>query len=673
MKLLLALIVAALLVGQEPKPQPAQPKPAPEEAKPAEAAPPAQEAKTEEAAAAAETPAPAVEQNVTGSIDVGYRWMTDLRGSVDTYRSVVDLGEGPKLLGLDLSFEDPNHRLFDRIDVRGAGWGGDPYNTARLDARRSGSYHFTADYRNLAYFNFLPSFANPGPVSGLSLNQRSFDIHRRYYNFELDLLPGRRIVPFLGFTRDSGFGSGITDFVASSNEYPVSSALRDSMNRYRGGVRLEFNRFHITLEQGGTTFKDDQRVFTGDRNPGNRQTPIFNQTLFLANLNQQYGIRGDSIYSKVLATANPFSWLNLHGQFLFSQPKTDVSYSANGAGNFVVPGQVLFFPAFSETVTGLAKQPRTSAAAGFELRPWRRLRIVESWSTDRLHNASTAVLVETFLLGNVLSDKLIWNYNQNQVDALFDVTSRFTLRGGYRYVWGDTAVRAPSVFPSPTGQESLQLKRHVGLAGGTYRHGQRLTISADFEGAAASHSYFRTSLHDYRRGRIRARYQAIGSLGFGANFSVLSNQNPSPTIDYDFLSRENTLAVFWTPQGRLQPFNLVGEYTRSTLRSDITFLDPGTLQRERSFYWDNAHLVSAMLEAAVPGAHSPRFGIGGALFISNGSRPTRYYQPTGRVALPVHRNVHVTGEWRWYGFAERFFPIEHFRTHLFTAGLRVIR
>ncbi len=34
------------------------------------------------------------------------------------------------------------------------------------------------------------------------------------------------------------------------------------------------------------------------------------------------------------------------------------------------------------------------------------------------------------------------NYNQQQVEAILDVTSKITLRGGYRYVWGDATVRA---------------------------------------------------------------------------------------------------------------------------------------------------------------------------------------------------------------------------------------
>jgi hypothetical protein len=247
------------------------------------------------------------------------------------------------------------------------------------------------------------------------------------------------------------------------------------------------------------------------------------------------------------------------------------------------------------------------------------------------------------------------------------------VRGGYRYVWGDAENRAPTLFGGPSGLEATRLKRNVGLAGATYRRGTRLRINFDFEGGGSAHTYFRTSLHDYQRARIGARYQALGSLGLGANFSILNNENPSPTIDYDFRSRENTVSVFWTPQGKLKAVSLTGEYTRSTLRSDIAYLDPTSLTRERSFYRDNAHLATAVLDVVAPGAHSPRFGIGGSLFRSSGSRPAEFYQPLLRVAIPLHRNLQWTTEWRYYGLAEAFYRFEGFNTHLFTTGLRILR
>ena len=59
----------------------------------------------------------------------------------------------------------------------------------------------------------------------------------------------------------------------ANNEFAVPTLLRDSTNNYRGGVRFEYNHFHVTLEQGGTTFKDDDQANFDGVNPGDRTTP----------------------------------------------------------------------------------------------------------------------------------------------------------------------------------------------------------------------------------------------------------------------------------------------------------------------------------------------------------------------------------------------------------------
>ncbi|MCS7316409.1 MAG: hypothetical protein RMI94_14950, partial [Bryobacterales bacterium] len=142
------------------------------------------------------------EQPLGGHLDFGYRLLSGIGGDFQTYRSVVNLGEGPKLFGLDATWQDSSGRLFDRMDLRMSSWGGDPYNTARLEIGRSHAWRFTADYRNIQYFNFLPSFADPTIERGVLLNQRALDSYRRATDLELALLPGRRVVPYAAYSRN---------------------------------------------------------------------------------------------------------------------------------------------------------------------------------------------------------------------------------------------------------------------------------------------------------------------------------------------------------------------------------------------------------------------------------------------------------------------------------------
>ena len=146
---------------------------------------------------------------------------------------------------------------------------------------------------------------------------------RRSADVNLDILPWGKIIPFFGYTHSSGFGRGVTLYIPRSNEYPVPTDLDDSMHQYRSGVRVETTRFHFTIEQGAFQFDDNQRVYETQTNSGNRTTPLAGQNLVLRQLQAQYGISGDAYFSRASVTANPTSWLDLFGNWMYAQPKID--------------------------------------------------------------------------------------------------------------------------------------------------------------------------------------------------------------------------------------------------------------------------------------------------------------------------------------------------------------
>jgi hypothetical protein len=591
---------------------------------------------------------------------------------------VANYGSGPKLFGADLLFSDPKGRLFDTLSLMATTWGGDPNQALRLDVNKRGVYRFSTDYRDVAYYNFLPSYANLSAGQALSLSERSYDSRRRLINSSLELRPGTHIIPYLEFSHDSNSGTGVTTYQVQSNQYPVNNSLRDGSNVYRGGVRFERNRWHLTLEQGGSSFKDDSRDSWSGVNNGNRTIQYMGQTLTLASLNQAYAIRGSSTFERVVATASPFSWLNLYGQFLYAQARNDLSYLENAKGNFLLLSALSFFGSSYSTLTGVAKQPHTTGNFGLELRPLKRLRITDSVSTDHYHTASAGVLAEQLFFtltttqsSTAAADRLVYNFNQHEVNAFFDVTSKILLRGGYRYVWGDATVRSATlVTPTLGSLEGGELRRHVGIAGMSYRWNQKLTASFDFEGSNGVRNYFRTALQDYQRGRVRARYQAHASLLLTANFSLLHNTNPAPTVDYKFQSRTNSFGADWRPGGS-KYFGIYAEYDRTTLRSDIGYLVPQTLSWDRSLYREDAHTGLALLQFRLPQMPGAEASLGGSLFASHGSRPTRFYEPVGKLSVPLCKRVNWTAEWRFYGMSDIYYSYEAFRAHIFQTGLRL--
>jgi hypothetical protein len=671
--LLIVVLVAPILAQEQAAQQPAAPAAA--DSKPP-AAPVAADSKP------VESPVPTNDSWLTGSIDFGYRWRTGVGGSFNTYRSIVNLGSGPKLIGAEFTLTDPKHRAFDQIHVRAYDWGDDPYSSFHLDARKTKLYEFNADYRDIAYFNFLPSYADPLLARGIVLDEQSFDTRRRFANFTLDLLPGNWFIPYLSYDRDSGSGNGATTFVSDGNEYPVPNQLHDQTNLYRGGVRFELRRFHVTLEQGGTTFKDDESVYQspGSTNFGNVATPVFGQTLNLTSLLASYGIRGTSVFSKGLFTASAASWLDLYGQFLYSQGDSDVHYQQAATGNLYLQNEILFYSSQQYLLSAAAKLPHTTASFGAEIRPLHRIRIVESWLTDRLHSAGSAASNQ--LLSGVgvslpmtalLASSIATNYNQQEIDVFFDATSKLTLRGGYRYVWGDAsdAILPPAGL---AGAEQGKLRRNVGLGAVTFRPSHKLSITGDAEVGSSGGAYFRTSLYDYQKVRGQARYAATASLSLSADFTVLNNHNPLPGVGYDYLAHQESLSVLWSPAGG-KKWDFEGSYSRSDLRSDIGYFSPQDLAMQTSRYRDNSHTATALFNLNLPRVSrvSPKLTGGGSFFISSGSRPSSYYQPIAKLWLPLGKNLNWFTEWQYYGYGEAFYLYEGFRTHLVTTGLRLTR
>jgi hypothetical protein len=632
--------------------------------------------------AAAPSPVPSTEQNLSGWIEFGYRWRTDVGGSLETYRSIVNLGSGPKLFGADFTLIDPKKRLFDTVHVLASGWGGDPYGTFHLDATKSKKYRLDADYRDLAYFNNLPSYADPLLTRGIQLDEQSFDTRRHIGSYSLELLPGNWFVPYVAYERDGNTGAGVMTFVQNSNEYAVPGTMNDRTNLYRGGMRFEFRRFHATLEEGGTTFSSGQSLYqnAGASNPGNSSATVFGQTLDLASMAASYGITGSSTYTKALFTSNPLSWMDLYGQFLFSQPSSNVHYQESAAGNLYLPANVSFYQSESYLVAAAAKLPHTTGSFGTEIRPLKRIRLTESWLTDRMHDAGNASSLQNIpsetpaQTAALLASSLVSDYNQTETNLYVEVTNHLTLRGGYRYVWGDASDAVLPQAGELTGIEQAKLRRNVGLGGIVYRPMKKLLLTAETEVASSGGVYFNTSLYDYQKVRTQARYQATPSLTLSLDFTYLNNSNPTPGIQYAFKSHQEAASLLWSPRnGKI--FTFQGSYSFSSLSSSIFYLVPATLTQSTSLYDDRANTATALFTVNLGhvGALTPKLTAGGSLFIAKGSLPTSYYQPMAKLWVPLSKHVQAFAQWWYYGYGEAFAPYEGFGTHLAAIGMRYTR
>ncbi len=611
----------------------------------------------------------------SGSFDLRNRWVTDISGSSQTYRSVVNLGEGPRLFDGDLHFTRPGGRWADDAYLTLNSWGGDPYNTARFGAEKKGLYDLKVDYRNIAYFNNLPSFANPLLDSGLTLSERAYDINRRQLDVDLRLWPGRRLSPFANFSRSSGNGRGVTTFVSDADEFAVDSDIQDRLLTARGGVTASGKRWSVTLEQGISDFADNQAIYWNqDPNPGNRRTPYVGRNLALDQLMQQYAGDGSGLFSRAIVQAQPWSRLSVTGQFLYSQPKVDVTQHSEAEGQLVYLPYLASYSLFAEQSVSQASRPRPSGNWSTELRVNRRLRVVQSYYTDRLHVAGSAAVTQLLnatpeiAVEEVSAQRLELRYSQNQTDLIFEPERRFSIRAGHRYAWGEARTTAPDFDLRLEPKTQAAMHRHVALASAAARlFAGRLRLGAQAEYSPGSQAYFRTALDRYQREKLRASYRVLTTLTLQSSFTNFRNRNDDPEIDLETESRQFSAGFSWTPPGS-RDLSVVADYTRSSLTSRILAIQLPFFGTDFANYQDDGHAGSLYLQTAV--VRGTRLKAGGSLFVGSGSRPTRFYTPQVELDGRLSERVRWVGEWKWYGFSEKIYPLENFRTHTISAGFR---
>ncbi|HXJ39190.1 MAG TPA: hypothetical protein VNH18_07915, partial [Bryobacteraceae bacterium] len=452
----------------------------------------------------------------------------------------------------------------------------------------------------------------------------------------------------------------------------------EATNLYRIGTHISARRFHATVEQGRSDFRSDSSTNVTGTNLGNNLNPVLGQSLTLSSLFRATGVRGNGPYTRLTGTASPFSWLDVYAQYTQASPRNDVHMQQTATGSFVLLSQALFYSSLQGLSAASARLPHKTANIGWELRPLRRLRATQSWNRDRLTSSSTASNIDQLLslplsLTNSTTSFLGVKENRLETNLFFEGPRSITLRGGHRAVWGDAfGVILPAAGLPGSGPTSLH--RQIGLGGITWRPGSRWSVSADAEVGTATSVWFRTSLYDYNKVRATGRAQLTSTLRLAVDYRILHNDNPYSGPSYKFDTHQESASLNWAPKNGKLDFD--GSYEHCGYHSEIRYLVPQNLQPATSVYREYCHTISGTISGGVRSivqGQQIKFIAGGAAVLTAGSRPTTYYQPIGRVTVPVTKQVAFFAEWRYYGLGETFYMYEAFRAHLLTTGLRFTR
>ena len=175
--------------------------------------------------------------NIKQSIEFGYRF-SNVNGSQETYDTMVNLQQGPRLLGFTTEFRSLDHHatFFDNLYLSNFGYGGDPNDVSQIRISKIHWYAFTGmfrkdqnywDYSLLANplnplttvpnapLNFNPIINAPPNVVGTPLigtSPHSYYTRRNMQNYNLTILPDSKIRFRLGYDQNTVYGPGAAPF-----------------------------------------------------------------------------------------------------------------------------------------------------------------------------------------------------------------------------------------------------------------------------------------------------------------------------------------------------------------------------------------------------------------------------------------------------------------------------
>lgn len=634
--------------------------------------------------------------NVTSSIEVGVRGLS-VDGNNNKYRS--DLNYKPGVRVFDSSFllqhKDRRGTLFDEFLVNTSGWGGDPQGYTRVMAEKSGIYRFDANVRRVKYFNNL---------SNLALGQHTNNMRINVGDYDLTLLPeSLKHKVYLGYSRNTLNGPGITTYDFSRDEYAINTNQETRANNFRAGVDGRLGPIDISFLQGARYFKDDTSYNVRFTNPGNNPT----NTSRIDTLFRELPTGGHHFFTRFSAHTLLAKKLDITARYIYTSSTTRFSFFEQLSGRSgISPGNIINQETF--TTSGKVTRPYALGELGVTFMATDKFRISNTFRFDNFRINGADVLSDflrqstpagvplpptTTLTTFVRSTK--YRRFLDTVEGDYQFSPRLAVHAGFRishrhiehFEVTDTEVENP-IFDNRTHSVIFGFKARPVSGWNIYFDGERGTSDSVFT---------RLENNRYTNFRARSRYAPNGKVSLNASVITRDNRNPSEVIteisglpanllpnslDVEIKSRVFTSTVDWTPEPK---FSLSGGYTHLRVTSNagiILFLaNVSTLGQSQYFMRDNFFFINTLVNpiprltlfASYRINRDP--GQGSLVAPSNNliisSYPMTFQSPEARATLKVTNRIDWNIGYQYYNYRDWFVPGQNYHSHQPYTSLRI--
>lgn len=612
--------------------------------------------------------------NIVDSFETGYRFRT-IGGDFDSYRSMVNYGDGIRLLGSSFSMHsrDGHGRYFDELTLTTEGLGNDPYQSADLRVSKNRWYRYDLLWRENDYFN-------PGLVTGGGQGQHLLDTVYTSQDQDLTLFPDSRFQFFLGYSRGHQDGPALSTvqlFNPGANEFPLFENVRRLTNEYRLGNQFTVFGFRINWMHGWYDFREDSDYSSGS-NPGN----VLSSGSALAAFQRAEPYHGTSPYWRVALLKDRRRY-GINGRFTYTGGRRDFVLDETALGTTRLGAQN------EQIVTsGDADRPVATGNLTLSFSPTEKVTILNAssvYNTRMDGNSQFLQFNDATLSSNLLNFQYLGiRMIANETDLNYQVDSRIGFYAGYNYtnrrirsIEEVTAAGAPSTIDVT---QTNQL--NSANAGIRLRPLKPLSISLEGEIGRADTPFTPIADRNYHVLNARAQYKLKTlTLTFrsGANYNV----NSVTLSTYGSHARTYAGNASWNPRDWLTLDAGYSKLHLNTVGGIAYFADGRFIQGQQSYYISNIHagnlgarfalksradlyLGYSHVQDTGDGRSTPTgsgFGAPLAAFEAAQTFPLTYQSPLARFSLRISDRVRWNVGYQYYAFREQFYPLQNFRAH----------
>jgi hypothetical protein len=585
--------------------------------------------------------------------ELGYRFV-DVSGNDQMYRTQINDRPGFLLRTLSYNSAGPVGGLFDYAHLDASDLGAGPAGMLRFSAGQVDTFRLTFSWRRTDLYSSLPAFANPFIDEGIVPGQHTYNRTRDIYDATLEIFPGKKLTPILGYTRNTYRGPGTTTYHVGENDFALDDVVRSQDEEYRIGLGFDLGPVRGAVIQGWRQYRwTDTATLRSGAGNGNISFPVLGQDVTADGIARTTNNKVNTPVTSAWVTGKLLGRIKLIGSFVRANASGEAESTETDTGNFVSFELARFFSGLNETVSARPRTDYWRGSARAEINLASNVDLTGGW-TERSRTLDGQALISSLFLDAVtyagvsvgdLLKVVQADTSLERMDRTYDASVTARLLGPVSANAGWSQTRQEVTFGADPDLLAAEAGSHFSRALNTYGGGvtfsqSGVTIGADYRRDHADQPIFRTDFINRDRYKVRAAWSWKDLLRIGGTWQETHANDDVVEIGYHTKVRELVGDLEVGPIAKILTVHAsAGEFKTDRnilIRVPQDFDIVQTVQKELGHTWEGGLRV-AWERLSVDGAY---------LWMQNdGSIPFTINRVRVRAEYAVGPNIGVVGEW----------------------------